>query len=116
GNDLAAAEQDVIAAAQNAVPSDLEVLPAGPGGLLVAFIDAFEGLDSTLLGVALLVVILILLVVYRSPILWFFPLFSALLALGLSSMVIYLLADHDILTLTGQSQGILFVLVIGAGT
>ncbi len=65
GNDLAAAEQDVIDAAQNAVPSDLEVLPAGPGGLLVAFIDAFEGLDSTLLGVALLVVILILLVVYR---------------------------------------------------
>ncbi|MCD7051791.1 MMPL family transporter [Prescottella equi] len=116
GNDLAAAEQDVIDAAQNAVPSDLEVLPAGPGGLLVAFIDAFEGLDSTLLGVALLVVILILLVVYRSPILWFFPLFSALLALGLSSMVIYVLADHEILTLTGQSQGILFVLVIGAGT
>ncbi|RDI19489.1 RND superfamily putative drug exporter [Rhodococcus sp. AG1013] len=116
GTDLAAAEQDVLAAAQTSVASDLEVLPAGPGGLLVAFIDAFEGLDSTLLGVALLVVILILLVVYRSPILWFFPLFSALLALGLSSMVIYVLADHGILTLTGQSQGILFVLVIGAGT
>lgn len=116
GNVLAAAEQDVIDAAHATVPADLEVLPAGPGGLLVAFIDAFEGLDSTLLGVALLVVILILLVVYRSPVLWFFPLFSALLALGLSSMVIYLLADHEILTLTGQSQGILFVLVIGAGT
>ncbi len=38
GNDLAAAEQDVIDAAQNAVPSDLEVCPRGPGGLLVAFI------------------------------------------------------------------------------
>jgi len=116
GPDLAAAEQDVLDAATNAVSPDLEVLPAGPGGLLVAFIDAFEGLDSTLLAVALLVVILILLVVYRSPVLWFFPLFSALLALGLSSMIIYLLADHEILTLTGQSQGILFVLVIGAGT
>ncbi|RVW07357.1 hypothetical protein EGT67_22765 [Prescottella agglutinans] len=116
GPDLAAAEQDVLDAATKAVSPDLEVLPAGPGGLLVAFIDAFEGLDSTLLAVALLVVILILLVVYRSPVLWFFPLFSALLALGLSSMIIYLLADHEILTLTGQSQGILFVLVIGAGT
>lgn len=116
GPDLAAAEQDVLDAATNAVSPDLEVLPAGPGGLLVAFIDAFEGLDSTLLAVALLVVILILLVVYRSPVLWFFPLFSALLALGLSSMIIYLLANHEILTLTGQSQGILFVLVIGAGT
>ncbi|MDH6280132.1 MMPL family transporter [Prescottella agglutinans] len=116
GPDLAAAEQDVLAAATNAVSPDLQVLPAGPGGLLVAFIDAFEGLDSTLIAVALLVVVLILLVVYRSPVLWFFPLFSALLALGLSSMIIYLLADHEILTLTGQSQGILFVLVIGAGT
>jgi RND superfamily putative drug exporter len=116
GPDLAAAEQGVLDAAQNAVSQDLEVLPAGPGGLLVSFIDAFEGLDTTLLAVALLVVIAILLVVYRSPVLWFFPLFSALLALGLSSMIIYLLADHEILTLTGQSQGILFVLVIGAGT
>ncbi|WP_430334635.1 MMPL family transporter [Rhodococcus sp. ACT016] len=116
GPDLAAAEQNVIDAARNAVSPDLQVLPAGPGGLLVAFIDAFEGLDSTLIAVALLVVITILLVVYRSPVLWFFPLFSALLALGLSSMIIYLLADHEVLTLTGQSQGILFVLVIGAGT
>ncbi len=116
GPELAAAEQNVLDAANNAVSPDLQVLPAGPGGLLAAFIDAFEGLDTTLIAVALLVVVLILLVVYRSPVLWFFPLFSALLALGLSSMIIYLLADHEILTLTGQSQGILFVLVIGAGT
>ncbi|MFD4366858.1 MMPL family transporter [Rhodococcus sp. NPDC058521] len=115
GDVMATTEQEVLDAAKGAV-SDLEVLPAGPGGLLVAFIDAFEGLDGTLLGAALLVVVLILLVVYRSPVLWFFPLFSALLALGLASMVIYLLADAELLTLTGQSQGILFVLVIGAGT
>ncbi len=115
GEDLAATEQKVLDAAEQAA-GDMEVLPAGPGGLLVAFIDAFAGLDSALLGAALLVVILILLVVYRSPVLWFFPLFSALLAIGLSSMVIYFLAKAEILTLTGQSQGILFVLVIGAGT
>ena len=40
----------------------------------------------------------------------------AVLALGLSSMVIYFLAKNDVLTLTGQSQGILSVLVLGAGT
>ncbi|NLE79025.1 MAG: MMPL family transporter [Rhodococcus sp.] len=115
GDVLASTEEDVLAAAKGAV-SGLEVLPAGPAGLLVAFIDAFEGLDGTLLSAALLVVILILLVVYRSPVLWFFPLLSALLALGLASMVIYLMAKAELLTLTGQSQGILFVLVIGAGT
>ncbi|WP_016882646.1 MULTISPECIES: MMPL family transporter [unclassified Rhodococcus (in: high G+C Gram-positive bacteria)] len=115
GDVLAATEENVLTAAKNAA-AGLEVLPAGPGGLLVAFIDAFAGLDGALLGAALLVVVLILLVVYRSPVLWFFPLFSALLALGLASMVIYFLAKAEVLTLTGQSQGILFVLVIGAGT
>jgi putative drug exporter of the RND superfamily len=50
---------------------------AGPGGLLVAFIDAFSGIDGSLLLAAGAVVILILLIVYRSPVLWFFPLFCA---------------------------------------
>ncbi|TQF74570.1 MMPL family transporter [Rhodococcus spelaei] len=116
GDVLAQNEQNVMDAAKSAATSELEVLPAGPGGLLVAFIDAFQGLDGALLGAAVLVVIAILLVVYRSPVLWFFPLLSAVLALGLSSMVIYALAKADLLTLTGQSQGILSVLVLGAGT
>ena len=82
----------------------------------MAFIDAFTGIDGTLLLAAGLVVIGILLVVYRSPILWFFPLFSAVLALGAAALVIYELAKNNVLTLNGQSQGILSVLVLGAGT
>ncbi|WP_072806960.1 MMPL family transporter [Rhodococcoides yunnanense] len=116
GEVLALTEQTVIDTASESVADDVEVLPAGPGGLLVAFIDAFAGLDGALLGAALLVVILILLIVYRSPVLWVFPILSAVLAVGLASLIIYYLAEHEILTLTGQSQGILFVLVIGAGT
>ncbi|MEO8749789.1 MAG: MMPL family transporter [Allobranchiibius sp.] len=116
GDKLASTEKDVLAAAKQALPAGTEVYPAGPGGLLIAFIDAFGGLDGALLGAAFGVVILILLVVYRSPVLWFFPLFSAVLALGLSSVIIYYLAKNGVLTLTGQSQGILSVLVLGAGT
>jgi RND superfamily putative drug exporter len=116
GDVLAETEKNVVAAAEGAVGDSITVLPAGPGGLLVAFIDAFSGLDGALLGAALLVVILILLVVYRSPVLWFFPILSAVLALGVSSLIIYFLAKADLLTLTGQSQGILSVLVLGAGT
>ncbi|MGZ4588094.1 MAG: MMPL family transporter, partial [Mycobacteriaceae bacterium] len=116
GDKLATAEKDALAAAKQGLPEGLAVHPAGPGGLLVAFIDAFGGLDGVLLGSAFGLVILILLVVYRSPVLWFFPLFSAVLALGLSSMIIYFLAKNAVLTLTGQSQGILSVLVLGAGT
>ena len=116
GSALSTNENAVIAAARQGAPAGLQVYPAGAGGLLVAFIGAFAGLDGTLLLAAGGVVILILLLVYRSPVLWFFPLFSAVLALGLSSMVIYFMAKANWLTLTGQSQGILSVLVLGAGT
>lgn len=116
GDDLSAAEKSVIASAKLNLPAGLEVYPAGPGGILSALLDAFGGIEGTLLFAALGVVVVILLFVYRSPVLWVFPILSAVLALGLSSMVIYFLAKHDVLTLTGQSQGILSVLVLGAGT
>ena len=116
GDELTKTEKDVLKIARADLPSGLEVHSAGAGGLLVAFIDAFNGLDGALLASAGLVVILILLVVYRSPVLWFFPLFSAVLALGASAIVIYALAKNGTITLNGQSQGILSVLVIGAGT
>ncbi|MDQ2838805.1 MAG: MMPL family transporter [Actinomycetota bacterium] len=116
GNVLADNEKRIVDTAQKQLPAGLQAFPAGPGGLLAAFIDAFSGLDGALLGAVFLVVIIILLVVYRSPVLWIFPLISAFLALGLSSGVIYLLAKNNVLTLTGQSQGILSVLVLGAGT
>ncbi len=116
GPDLVNTEKAVLKIARTDLPDGLEVHSAGAGGVLVAFIDAFDGLDGTLLFAAGLVVIVILLLVYRSPILWFFPLFGAGLALGAAALVIYPLAKSDTITLNGQSQGILSVLVIGAGT
>jgi RND superfamily putative drug exporter len=88
----------------------------GPAGLLADFIAAFEGIDSTLLLVTGVVVIVILLLVYRSPVLWIFPVLSVGFGYSLAGGLVYLLADNDVLTLNGQSQGILTVLVFGAGT
>jgi RND superfamily putative drug exporter len=116
GDQLVNTEKAVIAAAKKNAPAGLVVHSAGAGGVLVAFIDAFDGLDSSLLLSAGIVVIVILLFVYRSPVLWFFPLLGAVLALGAASIVIYALAKNGTITLNGQSQGILSVLVIGAGT
>jgi RND superfamily putative drug exporter len=116
GPDLVDNEKNVIAIAKAGAPDGLVVHSAGAGGIIVAFIDAFNGLDGALLLAAGLVVIVILLFVYRSPILWVFPLYSAALALTAASLVIYTLAKNGTITLNGQSQGILSVLVIGAGT
>ncbi len=78
--------------------------------------DAFSGIDSTLLFVALSVVFLILLVVYRSPLLPFIVLFSAMAALAVAVWLVVELARADIVQINGQVQGILFILVIGAAT
>jgi RND superfamily putative drug exporter len=117
GPDLVKYEKKVVKTAKDHAPPGLTVHSAGAGGLLVAFIDAFSGIDGALLFTAIIVVIAILLVVYRSPVLWIFPLLSAgVVGLGSAVLIVYQLAKHNVLTLNGQSQGILFVLVLGAGT
>lgn len=77
---------------------------------------AFAGIDGTLLLVALAVVFVILLIVYRSPILPIVTLMGAMLALSTAILLVWYLAKADILQLNGQVQGILFILVIGAAT
>ncbi|MFI1484210.1 MMPL family transporter [Streptomyces sp. NPDC020747] len=94
----------------------LAVHVTGPGGTSADFSEAFEGIDSTLLFSAMLVVIVMLLLTYRSPTLLLVPLLGVVAALFTAQAVIYFLAEHAGLTVNGQSAGILTVLVFGAGT
>ncbi|MDX6741632.1 MMPL family transporter [Actinocorallia sp. A-T 12471] len=94
----------------------LDVKVAGPAGFDGDAAAAFSGVDGALLGATVLVVIVLLLFAYRSPVLWILPIFCAVTALTASQGLIYLLAEGVGLTVTGQSAGILTVLVIGAGT
>lgn len=94
----------------------LSVHVTGPGGTSADFSEAFEGIDSTLLLSAAGVVVVILLITYRSPVLLFVPLLAAVASLFAAQALIYLLAEHAGLTVNGQSAGILTVLVFGAGT
>ncbi|MFC4002968.1 MMPL family transporter [Prauserella oleivorans] len=97
-------------------PAGLDVHVTGPAGQIADLSEAFAGIDGMLLLVAGSVVALILVVVYRSPLLPLVVIVSAVFALGLASLVVYLLADSGALALNGQSQGILFILVFGAAT
>ncbi|GAB3492929.1 MMPL family transporter [Flexivirga lutea] len=98
------------------LPAGLHAYVTGPAGFAADLGNAFGGIDGVLLLVALVVVLIILVIVYRSPILPFVVLLSALFALSLASGVVYLLTDQGVLTLNGQSQGILLILVVGAAT
>ncbi|HEY5247445.1 MAG TPA: MMPL family transporter [Dermatophilaceae bacterium] len=97
-------------------PSGLTVYVAGPGGTLSDLVTAFSGIDGILLLVALGVDFIILLVVYRSPILPITVLFTAIFGLAVAALVIFPLAKNDMIGLNGQSQGILSILVVGAAT
>lgn len=103
-------------AAQNALPNDLGVWVSGPAGLSADLEEAFSGIDGILLLVALAVVFVILVIVYRSPLLPILVLLASMTALCAAVLVNVALARAGVVTLNGQVQGILFILVIGAAT
>lgn len=106
-------EMRAIAADGN---SGMSVHVTGPAGNSADAAEAFSGTDGVLLVAAMLVVIAILLITYRSPVLWLLPLLSVGFALMAAQGIIYLLAKNAGLTVNGQSAGILMVLVFGVGT
>jgi putative drug exporter of the RND superfamily len=94
----------------------LGVYVTGPAGYFADFANVFSGFDATLLYITAAIVVVILLVTYRSPVLWLLPLTTVFVALTAAQAVIYLLARDGGLTVNGQSAFILTVLVFGAGT
>lgn len=88
----------------------------GPSSYARDLQSAFGAIDVTLLLVALGVVFVILIIIYRSPLLPILVLLTSLAALSTAIFVIWHLANSGAFTLNGQVQGILFILVIGAAT
>ncbi|RRR21756.1 MMPL family transporter [Brachybacterium saurashtrense] len=98
------------------LPSDLTSYVTGPAGFTADLAAGFSGIDGLLLGVALAAVFVILVVVYRSLLLPLVVLCTSMFALCAALLTIWHLAAADVLLLSGQTQGILFILVIGAAT
>jgi putative drug exporter of the RND superfamily len=94
----------------------LGVYVTGPAGYFADFSEVFSGFDARLLYITAAIVIVILLLTYRSPVLWLLPLTCVFVALTVAQAVIYLLARDAGLTVNAQSAFILTVLVFGAGT
>ncbi|SDH78255.1 MMPL family transporter [Agrococcus jejuensis] len=97
-------------------PDGLTGAVTGPAGFAADIAEAFSGIDGILLLVALAAVLVILVIVYRSPLLPILVLLTSVAALCLAILVVFSLAKAGILQLSGQTQGILFILVVGAAT
>jgi RND superfamily putative drug exporter len=97
------------------VPAGLRAALTGSAGAEHDIFDAFEGMDLTLLAVTGAAVALILLITYRSPVLWLIPLLVVGVANQVAGAWVYLLSAHAGLTVDFQSQSILTILVFGVG-
>jgi RND superfamily putative drug exporter len=93
-----------------------EVHVGGPAAALVDLTEVFNKINGVLLLITGLAVLLILVVAYRGPILPFIVLGVAGMALGMANGTVYLLAKANLVTVSGDAQGILDVLVLGAAT
>ncbi|MFI7399421.1 MMPL family transporter [Streptomyces sp. NPDC049541] len=94
----------------------LSVEVGGPGGLQTDMSKVFGSIDGTLLYATLGVVTALLILIYRSPFLWLVPLAVAGVAAGMAMAAAYALHGAFGVTVTGQSGGVMTVLVLGAGT
>ena len=106
--------EDLGASADSAGELGLNAWVTGPAGFVADLVTAFGGIDGVLLLVALAAVLLILVVVYRSPLLPLVVILTAVFGLCLAGYVVYELADAGTIVLNGQAQGILSILVVGA--
>ncbi|TNC20082.1 MMPL family transporter [Amycolatopsis alkalitolerans] len=109
---------DQMRAAAHAVPWDrgVQVAVSGPAGIVRDTLAVFGEADLALMFGTLALVLVILLLVYRSVLLSLIPLAAAGIAIQLTNAVAALLAKAGLITVTAQTAAIMTVLVIGLGT
>ena len=93
----------------------LEVKITGGAGYAADAIEVFESINGTLLLAAITLVIVLLILIYRSPIFLFVPLAAVIFAEILARSLGYGLSELGV-TINGQSSSIMSIMVLGAGT
>lgn len=116
GDATAETVADVREALRGSVPAGVTAYVTGPAGFISDLTGAFAGIDGLLLVVTLVTVLVILVLVYRSLLLPVAVLTTSMAALTVALLSVWWLAKAGVLLLSGQTQGILFILVIGAAT
>lgn len=101
---------------QARAPDGVRAQVTGPAGIRADLAAVFDGADTRLLMITALVVALLLILTYRSPILWVVPLTVVATADRLAAVLATrVLAGLDV-AWDESTVGILSVLVFGAGT
>src|SRR5829696_6362886 len=110
------AVKSVREAAARGVPADLRVEVTGGPAFGADIANSFSGANVTLLAVTASVVALLLIVTYRSPVLWLVPLAVIGFADRVAAVLGTAIAQAVGMSPDGSTSGITSVLVFGAGT
>ena len=113
------AEAATVADARETVsdgPDGLNAYVTGPSAIGADMDEVFDSVDATLMLATAVVVALLLILTYRSPLLWLVPLVSVGVAAIMSMGAVYALTQVFDFTITSMSSALLIVLVFGAGT
>jgi RND superfamily putative drug exporter len=113
--DIVTRDADRVRAAIEGAPAGLQVEVTGAAGFAADAVEVFESINGTLVAATALLVFVLLIIIYRSPIFWLIPFLSVIVAEAGSRGLGYLLSELGV-TVTGQTSSILTVLVFGAGT
>jgi RND superfamily putative drug exporter len=113
---LSDAVKALRAAAADGLPAALAAHVTGGPAFGADIANAFSGANITLLVVTALVVALLLITTYRSPILWLVPLVVIGFADRVATVVGADVAELAAVSFDGATSGITSVLVFGAGT
>ncbi|MBC2875495.1 MULTISPECIES: MMPL family transporter [Streptomyces] len=97
-------------------PSGVTTDVTGPAGISADAIAIFSDVDFRLLAATAVLVLVLLLIVYRSPLLAFVPLVVVSFAYVLAAGVVYALAAHAGLLINSQATSLMLILMFGAGT
>ena len=98
------------------LPAGVVAQVTGGAGFSADIAGAFAGADITLLATTATVVALLLLVTYRSPLLWIIPLSVVGLADRVVASLVALVSQGEAIPFDESTTGIVSVLVFGAGT
>ncbi|BBY73921.1 membrane protein [Mycolicibacterium parafortuitum] len=116
GFDLTDKVKEIREAAADGLPADLQAQVTGGPAFGADIANSFSGANFTLLAVTAAVVALLLIITYRSPVLWLVPLLVIGFADRVAAVVGSAVAELFGMTPDGSTAGITSVLVFGAGT
>ncbi|GEK32806.1 MMPL family transporter [Kurthia sibirica] len=107
---------EIVTTGDYSQADQLNLRYSGPVGISIDATGLFKNADFKLMAATVLLVLVLLILIYRSPLLAIIPLLAVGLAYGVISPTLGFMAEHGWIDKDAQAVSIMTVLLFGAGT